>query len=124
LKSLGFGSCNNGRRCSGARNYCRLGIHAAGDAVRSVLFPTKGEKIPISNENAGRIAEVVTLLRRESEQSSRRVEHLKSLSGVRGRLDGCLAELAGMSDNADAAELIEYGLEKLGRLSLWLRRQS
>jgi hypothetical protein len=92
----------------------------------------KGEKISISKENAHRIAEVVTLLRQESEQLSRRLEltrgSLKSpqgkhLQGIRKRLEGCFAQLADMGDNAAAGALIEYGLERLRQLSRAVQRQ-
>ena len=92
----------------------------------------KGEKISISKENAHRIAEVVTLLRQESQQLSRRLELTrgplksaqgKSLQGVRKRLDDCFAQLADMGDNAAAVALVEYGLERLSQLSRAVRPQ-
>ena len=107
---------------------------AISDAVSDHSIVYNGEKIPISKENGGRIAEVVTLLRHESEQFSRRLEltqarpkaaqaREKRLRGFRKRLDGCLAELASMGENADAVALIEYGLERLEQLARAARRQ-
>jgi hypothetical protein len=82
-----------------------------------------GEKIFISKENAGRIAEVVTLLRLELTEARLKSPAPQRLHGIRKRLDGCLAQLAGMGDDPDAVALIEYGLERLGQLSRAVRPQ-
>ena len=112
---------------------------AISGAVSGASIEYEGETIPISEKNSPRIAEVVTLLRQEAEQSRLRLvnsllsvseptalpaEQRKKLRGVRKRLDACFEELEAIGasdlldeDRAETVALIEYGLERLSQLS-------
>ena len=103
---------------------------AISGAVRGHSIEYDGETIPISEENGGRIAEVVTLLRNESEQISRQIvamrqpsERRKKLRAIRKRLDACYTQLELINgslllpaDRTELVALIEYGKKRLGKI--------
>jgi len=110
---------------------------AISGAISDHSIEYKGETIPISQENGGRIAEVVALLRQGSEQLSRQLvsmvvsesasiampaEQRKKLREVRKLLDACFTQLEAIGGSmllpADRAELVAmtaYGLERLNQ---------
>ena len=111
---------------------------AISGAVSGHSIEFKGETIPISHENGGRIAEVVALLRQGSEQLRGQLkdalvsdastvvmptEQRKKLRAVCKRLDTCITQLEAIggsellpADRAEMAALIVYGLERLNQL--------
>jgi hypothetical protein len=92
---------------------------AISGAVVGHAIEYKGETIPISEENAARIAEVIKLLRGQSEEFRQRIELAESASEVSGvdalrkRLDSCISQLASLDDQAAVALLVEYCMARL-----------